>query len=288
MGRVPADSGPVSEPRCTGVCPAGPIRHRIRTCHDGSSAVRGHPPFHPQRHHRVDVLPRGAAVAQRCVRHPKGPGQRTSPLRWPGPLGSYSTRPRARWLTGARIADMPSPGVREPGPGWRGGESSRIRAGQLLKRVNLAAGSNQRAPVSHLISAASSRRTDASRSSRMPAVRPSTRIRASSERNRPGLTFTGYASANSSSYNPRTFGLAKTAPFALWYHRRPRGLGGAASPVSGSPGGRQAATACLLNRPGLIGAVHRAAFPAKGAAKSGPGRARAADRDPRSPRCRLR
>ena len=44
----------------------------------------------------------------------------------------------------------------------------------------------------------------------------------------------------------------------------------------------------ILNRLGLTGAIHRAAFAAEGAAKSVPGRACAADRDPRSPRCRLR
>jgi hypothetical protein len=44
----------------------------------------------------------------------------------------------------------------------------------------------------------------------------------------------------------------------------------------------------ILNRPGLTGAIHRAAFAAKGAATSVPGWTRAADRDPRSPRCRLR
>jgi hypothetical protein len=44
----------------------------------------------------------------------------------------------------------------------------------------------------------------------------------------------------------------------------------------------------ILNRLGLTGAIHRAAFAAKGAARSVPGRACASDRDPRSPRCRLR
>jgi hypothetical protein len=44
----------------------------------------------------------------------------------------------------------------------------------------------------------------------------------------------------------------------------------------------------VLNRLGLTGAIHRAAFAAKSAAKSVPGRACAADRDPRSSRCRLR
>jgi hypothetical protein len=63
-------------------------------------------------------------------------------------------------------------------------------------------------------SAPSSRRIAASSSPRMPAVRASIRIRASSERNRPGFTSTGHASANSSSYNPRTFGLANTEPLA--------------------------------------------------------------------------
>ena len=46
----------------------------------------------------------------------------------------------------------------------------------------------------------------------MPAVRADTRIRASSERNRPGFTSTGHDSANSSSHNPVTFGLANTNP----------------------------------------------------------------------------
>jgi hypothetical protein len=55
---------------------------------------------------------------------------------------------------------------------------------------------------------------------------------------------------------------------------------------TGRAAGRCSGT--ILNRSGLTGAVHRAAVAAKGAAKSVPGRACAADRDPRSPRCRLR
>jgi len=56
--------------------------------------------------------------------------------------------------------------------------------------------------------------------------------------------------------------------------------------LTGREAGRYSGT--IVNRPGLAGAVHRAAFAANGAAKSVAGRARAAGRDPRSLRCRLR
>jgi len=82
-------------------------------------------------------------------------------------------------------------------------------------------------------SAPRSRRTASSRSPRMRAVRPSTRIRASSVRNRPGFTSTGHDSANSRSYTrapPRwrilsRLRLAGPAPgAAAWClsQRRPR------------------------------------------------------------------
>ena len=48
----------------------------------------------------------------------------------------------------------------------------------------------------------------------MPAIRASTRIRAASERNRPGLIVTGHASVNSRSYNPHTLGLPKAEQLA--------------------------------------------------------------------------
>src|SRR5690242_13181152 len=88
------------------------------------------------------------------MRRAKRPGQRTPP-----PLarafGSYSTRPRARWLTPAKIADTPRRvDVNRPGVA-RGGVVT--HPGRVVtRRANLAAGSHQRAPVSCLISAARS------------------------------------------------------------------------------------------------------------------------------------
>src|SRR6476620_10379571 len=52
--------------------------------------------------------------------------------------------------------------------------------------------------------------------------------------------------------------------------------------LTGREAGRYSGT--ILNRHGLTGAVHRAAFAAKGAANRVPGGACAADRDPRSQR----
>jgi len=81
-------------------------------------------------------------------------------------------------------------------------------------------------------SAPSSRRTAASKSTRIPAVRPSTSSRASSERNRTGYTSTGHDSATAARIT-RALGGWRT-PCRL----RPRILR-AAPPgaVAGSPGG---------------------------------------------------